>query len=89
MIRVLNAYEKIENGKGFKSIKAERKWIKDKFHAIDDSRLWPIRNKFNATHRAICRVARIEKANGEMNGIELIYAIDNEISNIVNDSSNF
>lgn len=84
-IEIENAYNAIEQGKGFKSPEAERKWIKKKFRDWDESYLYPIRGRFNATHRAICRVSRMEKVNGKLYGMELIYAIDNEISNIVND----
>ena len=87
MLQIENEYNAIENGKGFKSLKAERKWIKKRFRELDESYLYPIRGRFNATHRAICRVARFEKYNGELYGIELIYAIDAKISNIVNDPS--
>lgn len=86
-IEILNAYEEITNEKDFKTPNSERKWIKKKFHEMDESHLYPIRGRFNATHRAICRVAKFEKLYGNLYGIELIYAIDNEISKIVNDSN--
>ena len=53
--------------------------------AQDDSHLWPVRGKFNATKRAIGRIKRAEK-NGLYIESPLEYALilDAEISSIVN-----
>ena len=66
-----------------------KKYVRKLFHAKDESHLFPIRNKFNATHRAICRANRYERDAGGMGWLEYIYAIDQELSNIVNDESNW
>ena len=51
------------------------------FRRQDESHLWPIRNRFNATERAIRRLRR-EGYDGA--GLEYAYALDSEISRIVN-----
>jgi hypothetical protein len=58
------------------------------FRQQDESHLWPIRGRFNVTNRAIRRVNAIERANGSMSNLEYAFAVDNEISNIVNDPKN-
>ena len=68
------------------SIRAERIIINALYRKQDDSHLWPLCNKFNATNRAINRVLKFERDSGcGLYGLEYCYAIDNEISNIVND----
>lgn len=47
----------------------------------DDSSLWPINGRFNATERAIRRVRRLGMA---LYGLEYCYALEGEISRIVN-----
>jgi hypothetical protein len=49
--------------------------------AADESRLWPIRGKFNATARAI---RKIRKLFPEIRGLEYYLAIDAMITDIVN-----
>ena len=56
------------------------------YRANDESHLWPICNKFDATERAIRRIRRLDDgclplSNG---GLEYFIAIDAEISRIVN-----
>jgi hypothetical protein len=51
------------------------------FRRQDESHLWPIRNRFNATERAIRRLRRDGYYCG---GFEYAYALDSEISRIVN-----
>lgn len=62
-----------------------KKQIDREFLKQDDSRLWPVRGKFNATKRAIGRIKRAEK-NGLYIESPLEYALtlDAEISSIVN-----
>ena len=55
----------------------------------DESRLFPINGKFNATERAIKRVRTLSRHNGAIEGLEYCYAIDWEISEIVNDERNW
>jgi hypothetical protein len=49
--------------------------------AADESHLWPVRNRFNATKRAI---RRVRKCFPESRGLEYYLSIDAEISKIVN-----
>ncbi len=68
----------------------ELKEANRKMRAADESHLWPISGKFNATERAI---RRIRKAMAE--GLcfdhveEYEGALDQEISEIVNDEDNW
>lgn len=55
--------------------------INREYRRDDESHLWPICNKFDVTERAIRRVRRQGYA---LYGLEYAYAIDHEISNIVN-----
>ena len=55
----------------------------------DESHLWPISGKFNATERAIRRVRTLARHNGAIAGLEYAYAVDWEISEIVNDERNW
>lgn len=56
------------------------------FRAVDESKLWPICGKFNATERAIRRLRKWYHEYGERNygGYEYCLALEREISNIVN-----
>ena len=51
------------------------------FRANDESHKWPICNQFDATERAIRRLRKTGMYNG---GLEYFYALDAEISEIVN-----
>ena len=56
------------------------------YRANDESNLWPICNRFDATERAIRRIRRLDDgclplSNG---GLEYFIALDAEISRIVN-----
>lgn len=66
----------------------EMKKINKQFRERDESHLWPICGSFNATDRAIKRLARQLK----MHGIpfdDYTAALEQEISNIINDSKNW
>lgn len=55
------------------------------FRAKDDSHLYPIFGKFNATERAIRRLRKFEREYGEsLDGLELELWLEAEISKIVN-----
>lgn len=56
------------------------------YRAKDESHLWPICNKFDATERAIRRLHKTGLYNG---GYEYFMALDAEISQIVNDEGNW
>lgn len=55
------------------------------FRAQDESHLFPIRGRFNATERAIRRI-RDQRRQGLVvdDGLEYAYTLDAEISRIVN-----
>ncbi len=62
-----------------------RKAIDKLYHAQDESHLWPINNRFNATQRAINRTRKFMR-DGEYDlaGLEYALAIDTALSEIVN-----
>ena len=62
---------------GIANIRAINKLYRDQ----DESDLWPILNKFNATDRAI---GRVRKYNIAIFGLEYCYALEAELSQIVN-----
>ncbi len=54
------------------------------FARQDESHLWPINGRFDATQRAIRRLRRL-RAEVEINpGLEYAMALDDEISRVVN-----
>lgn len=56
------------------------------FRSIDESHLYPICGKFNATERAIRRLRKFRHDGGYCNeGLEYYLSLEREISNIVND----
>lgn len=56
------------------------------FRRQDESHKWPVRNKFDATERAIRRVRKWRHEGGYPNiGLEYALALDSELSRIVND----
>jgi len=58
--------------------------------AEDESHKWPIRNKFNATERAIKNVAQFAKEGCyNLQGMEYELALDAEITRIVNNEANW
>ena len=60
------------------------------FRDNDESGLWPVRGRFNATERAIRRVRRnVLPHLGGTGGAEYAEILSNEISKIVNNSSNW
>lgn len=58
--------------------------IRRVFRDNDESHKWPVCGEFNATERAIRRVARMEREGGKLSSLEYAYALDREISTIVN-----
>ena len=52
------------------------------FRAEDDSHLWPVCGRFNATERAIRRVRR--KGLAGRGGLEYYLTLEREITDIVN-----
>ena len=68
----------------FSRMRAIRTEINRLFRAQDDSHLYPINGRFNATERAIRRTNKFERVNGELSPLEYAYFIDSEISRIVN-----
>lgn len=65
--------------------RANRAAINRAFRAADDSLLWPIYGRFNATERAIRAVQRFMRDAGvDLSGLEYAYAVEAELSRIVN-----
>lgn len=62
----------------------EKMEIDKAFRAEDQSHLWPISGKFNATERAIARVRRDNQYYGDVSAEEYKLQLDAEISRIVN-----
>ena len=58
--------------------------IRKVFRDNDESAKWPVRGRFNATERAIRRVARQEREGGRLSSLEYAYALDRVLSDIVN-----
>lgn len=55
------------------------------FRKHDDSHLWPICGRFNATERAIRRIRRLRRDGMEVSsGLEYYMTLEREISEIVN-----
>ena len=64
--------------------RANRAAINKAFRAADESHLWPINNRFDATERAIRRVRRFMREAGELSGLAYALALDAELSRVVN-----
>lgn len=63
----------------------EKRKINKELRIKDDSHLFPIYGKFNATERAIRRLRKFARCNGEMeSGYEYLLAVEHEIKKIVN-----
>lgn len=59
--------------------------INQLFRRHDDSHLWPICGRFNATDRAIRRLQRYRRAGLDVApGLEYYLALEREISDVVN-----
>jgi len=55
------------------------------FRKNDESHLWPICGRFNATERAIRRVRRLRRQGLEVHpGLEYYLTLEGELSEIVN-----
>ena len=64
-----------------------RRAINKLFRANDESHLWPVKGRFNVTNRAIRRLQKYQRQGLIINdGLEYAYALDHEITEIVNAS---
>ena len=64
--------------------------IRKLYHKQDESRLWPIRGKFNITTRAAKAIGRFMNETGyDLAGLEYCLALESEMSRIVNDETNW
>ena len=68
---------------------AERRAINKDYRQQDQSALWPIRGRFNVTARAMRHVNEFERSNGAVAGLEYCYILEDAMSRIVNDESNW
>lgn len=67
--------------------RANRAAINRAFRAADESHLWPINGRFNATERAINRVQRYMRETGEdLTGLAYALILDDELSRVVNEA---
>lgn len=71
------------------SVLGQIRIINNLFRKQDDSNLWPIQGRFSVTERAIRRVREYERQAGAMSPLEYALALENEESNIVNNSNNW
>lgn len=66
--------------------RANRAAINRAFREADQSHLWPINGKFDATERAIRRVRSFMREGGyDLAGLEYALALDEELTRIVNE----
>ena len=72
--------ERTDHKEGIANIRA----INAIYRAQDESNLYPINGRFNATERAIRRVRKFQRASGAIYGLEYCYVLESEISRIVN-----
>ena len=72
--------DRTNNKEGLANIRA----INALYRAQDESNCYPINGRFNATERAIRRVRKFQQATGAIYGLEYCYALEGEISRIVN-----
>jgi hypothetical protein len=64
---------------------AERRAINQIYRTQDESHLWPIHGRFNATNRAIRRARDFERESGvALYGLEYCYILESALSDIVN-----
>lgn len=54
------------------------------FREHDESHLWPICGRFNATERAIRRLRKVMRCDGSTGGFEYALMLDEEIGRFVN-----
>jgi hypothetical protein len=67
--------------------KAAIRKINDTFRAMDESHLWPVNNKFNATERAIRRVRDLRRRGICIDDYyDYILTLDSVIDRVVNDA---
>lgn len=71
-----------DNLDGLANIKAINKLFREQ----DESHLFPIRGRFNATDRAIRKARVFQRDSGAVYGLEYAYLVDGIISDIVNNS---
>jgi len=68
---------------------SEKRAINKAMREKDESKLWPIRNAFNVTERAIRQAKKFAQVNGEFgSGFEYESFLEGQITRIVNDPRN-
>lgn len=72
--------ELTDDKEGFANTRAINKLYRED----DQSNLWPILGKFNATERAIRQARKFQQQAGAVYGLEYCYLLDSLISQIVN-----
>lgn len=80
----MDLHQIVERAKHYND-RANRAAINRAFRAADESHLWPINGRFDATERAIRTVRRFIRESGvDLTGLEYAYAVEAELSRIVN-----
>lgn len=69
-----------EDKEGIANIRAINKLYRQQ----DESNLYPINGRFNATERAIRQAREFQRQTGAIYGLEYCYLLDQLLSNIVN-----
>lgn len=70
--------------------RANRSAINKMYMEQDESKLWPIRGRFNVTKRAIKKAQWFIRETGDdLTGLEYSYLIDSIMSEIVNNEKNW
>ena len=77
--------EKTDSKEGIANIRA----INKLYRIQDQSNLWPIRNKFNVTERAIRKARKLQRDAGAVYGLEYCYTLEHIMSELVNNSKNW
>lgn len=67
----------------------QRRIINRLYRAQDDSDKWPISGKFDVTERAIRKANQFERSAGCMDSYEYCLALENYMSEIVNNEGNW
>jgi hypothetical protein len=80
---MLTPYQIANNADKFDGL-TNIKEINRLFRKQDESHLFPIRNKFNATERAIRRARAFQRDSGAVYGLEYALLLDQMLSDIVN-----
>lgn len=83
MTRMLTPHEIAELAEPYNGLANIRK-INELYRAQDESHLWPVCGRFDATERAIRRAREYRRESGPCYGLEYALLVDSMLSEIVN-----